>query len=121
MRTGIGCLLGFLVGALAATIAFKYGFDPDKTFQEKVVEAREERNKVPVQYVEIKGKKGVITVHTGMPKDSVKLLVGKPDKVDMNSIGSIVYENWGYKIKEKYYADLRIDFENGKLTDVRQD
>ena len=116
-------MLGFLVGALVATIAFKYGFDPDKTYQEKVIEAREERNKVPVQYVEIKGKKGVVAVHTGMPKDSVKMLVGKPDKVDMNTIGSVVYENWGYVISKRYgygISDLDFRFENGLVTSVDQ-
>ena len=118
MRTGLGCLLGFLLGALAATIAFKYGFDPDKTYQEKVIEERIART--PVQYIEIKGKKGRVTVHTGMPKDSVELLVGKPDEVDMDTYGSYVVERWGYKIVDKYYPDLRIEFKNGTLTNLDQ-
>ena len=120
MRAGFGCLLGFLLGAVSALIAFKYGFDPDKTYQEKVIEAREERNKAPVQYIEIKGKKGRVTVHTGMPKDSVQLLVGKPDDVEMDTYGSDVVERWGYKIVDKYYPDLRIKFRNGALTNLDQ-
>jgi hypothetical protein len=35
-----------------------------------------------VQYIEVKGKKGNVTLHTGMPKHSVKILVGKPDEVN---------------------------------------
>ena len=119
MRTGLGCLFGFLLGALAATIAFKYGFDPDKSYQEKMIEERKART--PVQYIEIKGKKGRVTVHTGMPKDSVQLLVGKPDQVDLNTIGDVVYEKWGYKLKNQYLSDLDFRFENGLMTSVDQD
>ncbi len=118
MRTGLGCLFGFLLGAVSALIAFKYGFDPDKTYQEKVIEERKART--PVQYIEIKGKKGRVTVHTGMPKDSVQLLVGKPDQVRMSTIGSTVYENWGYILKNQYVSDLDFRFENGLMTSVDQ-
>lgn len=119
MRTGLGCLFGFLLGALAATIAFKYGFDSDKTYEEKLAEERKART--PVHYIEIKGKNGRVTVHTGMPKDSVQLLVGKPDQVDMSTIGSTVYENWGYILKNQYVSDLDFRFENGHMTSVDQD
>lgn len=30
-----------------------------------------------------------------MPKDSVQILCGKPDQVDLNTIGDVVYEDWG--------------------------
>lgn len=73
-----------------------------------------------VQYVEVKGKKGNVTLHTGMPKDSVQRLVGKPDQVDLRSYGSTTLEDWGYKIKNSYVSDLDIHFENGKLKSVRQ-
>ena len=118
MRTGLGCLFGFLLGAVSALIAFKYGFDPDKSYQEKVIEERKART--PVQYIEIKGKNGRVTVHTFMPKDSVQLLVGKPDEVEMDTYGSEVVERWGYKLVNKYYHDLRIEFRNGELTSLDQ-
>jgi len=75
---------------------------------------------VQVQYVEIKGKKGNVTLHTGMPKDSVRMLVGKPDEVHLNRIASTNYEKWGYKLKNKYISDLDINFRDGKLDGVRQ-
>ena len=56
-----------------------------------------------------------------MPKDSVKLLVGKPDEVDLREIGHTFYESWGYNIKDEYYPDLRIEFEDGKLEGLSQD
>jgi hypothetical protein len=55
-----------------------------------------------------------------MPKDSVQILVGKPDQVRLNTFGGSAHENWGYKLKNKYLADLEIDFVDGKLEGVRQ-
>jgi hypothetical protein len=71
-----------------------------------------------VQYVEIKGKKGIVEVYTGMPKDSIRMLAGKPDDIDLYSIGNKTIETWKYKIKNKYVPDLRIEFENGRLSGI---
>lgn len=73
-----------------------------------------------VQYIEVKGKKGNVTLHTGMHKDSVMILAGKPDEVDLRSLHGIALEDWGYKIKNKYMSDLDIDFVDGRLNAVRQ-
>jgi hypothetical protein len=75
---------------------------------------------VQVQYIDVKGKKGDVTVHTGMLKDSVRLLLGKPDEIELNRIGPIYFESWGYKLRNKYVSDLDIDFEDGKLKGVSQ-
>ena len=72
-------------------------------------------------YIDVNGKKGLVTLHTGMPKDSVKLLIGKPDEVRLNEIYNTHYEKWGYKINNNNFADLYVDFENGILAGVRQD
>lgn len=72
-----------------------------------------------VQYIEIKGKKGNVTLHTGMTKDSVRILVGKPDNVALRSYGNAL-EDWGYKIRNNYVPDLEINFEAGKLKSLRQ-
>jgi hypothetical protein len=81
-----------------------------------------------VQYIEVKGKKGNVTLHTGMPKDSVKILVGKPDEVNLDEIGNIHFEKWCYKMTNKHgvpreyqMPDLNIDFKDGKLNGVRQE
>jgi hypothetical protein len=73
-----------------------------------------------VQYIEVNGKKGSTTLYTGMPKDSVKMLLGKPDKVDFNEFANTPYEKWGYKINNQHISDLDIDFENGRLKGVSQ-
>lgn len=72
-----------------------------------------------VQYIEVRGKKGNVTLHTGMSKDSVRLLVGKPDEVELRSYGNAL-EDWGYKIRNSYVSDLEINFEDGKLKSLRQ-
>jgi hypothetical protein len=66
----------------------------------------------------VKGKNGTVELHTDMPKDSVRMLVGKPDDVDLYSIGNKTIETWHYKIKNNYVSDLDIKFENGRLTGV---
>ena len=78
------------------------------------------KQEAEVQYIEIKGKKGNVTVHTGMTKDSVRILVGKPDNVRLRSYGNAL-EDWGYRIRNKYVPDLEINFEAGKLKSLRQD
>jgi len=72
-----------------------------------------------VQYIEVKGRKGNVTLHTGMTKDSVRILVGKPDNVELRSYGNAL-EDWGYKIRNNYVPDLEINFEAGKLKSLRQ-
>ena len=46
------------------------------------------------------------------------MLVGKPDNVDLYSIGNKTIETWKYKIRNKYVSDLDIKFENGRLTGI---
>ena len=78
-------------------------------------------NNIQVQSIDIKGRKGNVTLHTGISKDSVFLLVGKPDEVDLRTLGNSTYEDWGYKLKKGYMSDLRINFVDGKLIGVSQD
>ena len=77
-------------------------------------------NDIQVQYIEVTGRNGNVKLHTGMAKDSVQILVGKPDEVNFHSNGSISFEGWGYKLKNKYVSDLNIDFIDGKLNGVIQ-
>ncbi len=56
-----------------------------------------------------------MTLHTGMPKDSVQILIGKPDKVSLDTYGNSTSESWGYKINNKFgvpaeYANARFKY-----------
>lgn len=118
---------GMLAGAL---LLYAIGFRTESSVKEQLKlqlletlsnNLADLNREADIQYVEVKGKKGNVTLHTGMSKDSVKILLGKPDKVDLHSIGNTTYETWGYKLKNNYLSDLDIEFNNGKLKSVRQD
>jgi hypothetical protein len=117
---------GMIAGAL---LLYAIGFRTESSVKEKLRRQLIEKlsdnlgslsQDAEVQYIEIKGKKGNVTLHTGMPKDSVRILVGKPDEVNLRSYGRTNLEDWGYKIRNSYISDLDLHFEDGKLKSVRQ-
>ncbi len=65
-------------------------------------------------------KKGKVTLHTGISKDSVIILVGEPDKISSHSSGSNIIENIGYKVKNEDFTDLNFEFKNGVLVSFVQ-
>ena len=100
----IGCIITLIVLYILAPTN-----DPDKNND----------NRYNIQYIEVTGKNGPATLHNYITKDSVKILLGKPDKADMQSFGTnLVHENWRYEINDDY--TLSLDFENGMLTNVNQ-
>jgi hypothetical protein len=125
---------GIVAGAL---LLYEIGFRKESSVKEQLRRELIEtlshnfanlNQEAEIQYIEVKGKKGNVTLHTGMPKDSVQILVGKPDQVSLNTYGSSTHESWGYKINNKHglpkeyqISDLDIDFVDGKLKNVRQD
>ena len=64
---------------------------------------------------EVMTKKGIVKLHLGMPKDSVLMLIGEPDKYQSHSIGNTIIEDVGYKIKNNNDNDLTFTFEDGLL------
>src|SRR3989337_144409 len=109
---------GMVAGAL---LLYAIGFRTESSIREQIArELIETLSSNPgslsqeskVQYIEVKGKKGNVTLHTGMSKDSVRILVGKPDEVELRSYENAL-EDWGYKIKNRYVSDLEINFEDG--------
>lgn len=114
---------GMVVGAL---LLYAIGFRKESSVREQIARELVEKlshnfasQEAEVQYIEVKGKKGNVTLHTGMTKDSVRILVGKPDNVELRSYGNAL-EDWGYKIRNNYVPDLEINFEAGKLKSLRQ-
>ena len=114
---------GMIAGAL---LLYAIGFRKESSVREQI--AREligslsdnfSKQETEIQYIEVKGRKGNVILHTGMTKDSVRILVGKPDNVELRSYGNAL-EDWGYKIRNNYVPDLEINFEAGKLKSLRQ-
>lgn len=124
MKQPLIFISGMLAGAL---LLYAIGFRKESYVREQIARELIEKlsNKFGIQeaetqYIEVKGKKGNVTLHTGMTKDSVRILVGKPDNVALRSYGNAL-EDWGYKIRDRYVPDLEINFEAGKLKSLRQD
>jgi|GEM_PF-2556565 len=110
------------IGAFIAGILFTFFVGYIVNIQLESKYSKEKiKEKIQIQYVEVEGKNGNTKLHTGMSKDSVKILVGKPDEVELYSVQNNRFEKWGYKIHNDYISDLNINFENGKLDGVRQD
>ncbi len=98
---GLGCATGLLIFIF---FSFLFSSTSDNKEEEQV------------QYFEVTTKNGTFTLHTLMPKDSVKMVMGKPDDTNISVIGEFVLETYIYK-KENYH-NLEIEFENGKLRSV---
>jgi hypothetical protein len=78
----------------------------------------EQRN---IQSFELDTKKGIVKLHTYMPKDSVQILMGRPQSTDIDDNGfGKVKETWKYKGRNRYADEFTVEFTNGKLTSVRQ-
>lgn len=81
----------------------------------------DECNTKRIEYVEVQGRNGNVMLYVGMPKDSVRQLVGKPGSVKLDTYGNTTVERWGYRIKSAYIDDLEIEFSNGRLESIDQD
>jgi hypothetical protein len=57
-----------------------------------------------------------------MSKDSVQILMGRPQSTDINDYGynDEVHETWKYKGSNKYVDEFTITFINSKLKSVSQ-
>lgn len=75
------------------------------------------------QYVDVRGAKGDVTLHTYMPKDSVKMLLGQPTNIDLTTVGSDSHEIWWYEFMEQGCitpSTLTVAFINGELESIRK-
>ena len=82
----------------------------------------DEDEQINIQSFELTTKKGIVKLHTYMPKDSVQILMGRPQSTDINDYGykGEVHETWKYKGTNRYVDEFTIEFTNGKLKSVRQ-
>lgn len=71
---------------------------------------------------ELTTKKGLVNLHTYMSKDSVKILMGRPESTSIDDSGynGMVTETWKYKGTNTVFDEFTILFTNGKLKSVSQ-
>ncbi len=82
----------------------------------------DESKEINIQSFELTTKKGIVKLHTYMPKDSVQVLMGRPRSTDVvnNEYNGEVRETWKYKGSNDYLDEFTIEFINGELNSVRQ-
>lgn len=76
---------------------------------------RQQRN---IQWFELSTRKGVVKLHTYMPKDSVQMLMGRPHATSIRTYGNRVNETWTYQ--NVFFPETEFEFVNGELKSVRQ-
>ena len=131
MNTFLKITLGFMIGVvctLATLIVLGTG-DNDNAkhnpieHKNKVLQYQsdEEAPRHNVHSFELFTKSGIIKLHTYMSKDSVQILMGRPQSTDIQDIGGIgVYETWKYKGRNQYVDEFTLRFKDGELESVRQ-
>lgn len=90
-----------------------------QTFDKSDTDENEQRN---IQSFELTTKNGIVKLHTQMSKDSVQILMGRPQSTDINDFGYYgkVFETWNYRGTNRYIDEFTIEFSNGKLKSVTQ-
>ena len=85
-----------------------------------VVKKKQRRN---IQWFELSTRKGIVKLHTYMPKDSVQILMGRPQATSIRTYGDDVHEKWEYEKKvydDMYTTEFSFEFVNGELKSVYQ-
>lgn len=82
----------------------------------------EEVEKKNIQFFELSTKKGVVKLHTYMSKDSVQILMGRPQSTDVDvwDFNDEVHETWKYKGRNRNFDEFTMKFVNGELVSVDQ-
>lgn len=122
MSTFLKIALGFIIGVivtLSLVFAVSTPRERTKSSADKF-EVSEERQEQDYHSFEISTKDGVITLHTNMHKDSVKILMGRPDLIDVDNLGNNVHEKWEYMGRNSYIPEFTIKFINGELESIDQ-
>jgi type III secretory pathway component EscR len=137
MDTYIKITLGFLLGVGSTVGVMQFYPTVFSSEEEKLKEdirlsalkkAKEEIGKIinksddqrNVQYFELSTQKGIVKLHTYMSKDSVKILMGRPESTSIMTVLDSTIETWEYKGRNEHTHEFTIKFENGELNSVQQ-
>lgn len=120
LKVGCGFILGVIFSSMMAFFWSTKSMerimdddDPALINRSMEYDSRPER---PVQYFHVRSKKGKATIHTGMSKDSVMILLGQPTEfISTDYTDQITYRYGSYDLNS-----LTIDFEDGRISSVRQ-
>ena len=131
MNTFWKITLGVMIGVvctLATLIVMGTGYNDNAEhklteYKNRVLQFQsdEEAPEHNVHSFELSTKNGIIKLHTYMSKDSVQILMGRPQSTDIQNIGGMgVYETWKYKGRNQYVDEFTLRFKDGELESVHQ-
>ena len=131
MNTFWKITLGFMIGVvctLATLIVMGTGYNDNvehkpTEYKNRVLQFQsdEETPRHNIHSFELSTKNGIIKLHTYMSKDSVQILMGRPQSTDIQDIGGMgVYETWKYKGRNQYVDEFTLRFKDGELESVHQ-
>lgn len=95
----------------------------DEVSENSHIDQKPRRN---IQWFELSTRKGIVKLHTYMPKDSVKMLMGRPHKTSIRTYGDDFHETWEYEKRafkhsdNIYITEFCFEFVNGELKSVSQ-
>lgn len=97
-------VLGMILGAaLTVGAYFAYGYITGKTERENY------------HYFDVEVDKNIVTLHTGMSRDSVAILIGIPASSSSTTVGNEFHESLKYNLSGGLAPDLELKFVDGKL------
>ena len=73
-----------------------------------------EDHSIPIQYYQVESESAEATIHTGMSKDSVIVLLGQPTEFDYNEYCDRITYRYG----EYGFCKTEIEFKDGKVSCV---
>lgn len=113
MKTFLHILIGFIIGVIC-TLGVLYIY---AVMHQENIEAVE----TPSYTYNVKTHDGTVTLHTGMSRDSVCLVLGEPDSFETHNVQGHIIEMSGFKTSNNSsIPDLIITFKDGLLRDVSQ-
>lgn len=74
------------------------------SIEDSVVVKKKQRHNI--QWFELSTRKGIVKLHTYMPKDSVKMRMGRPHTTSIRTYGDDVHEKWEYEKKSMTICTL---------------
>jgi hypothetical protein len=138
MNTFLKILLGFVIGVVCTIgvlyiIAATHNTEENRLREEIRIKAlknlnqslgesdTDEDEQKNIQSFELTTKKGIVKLHTYLSKDSVQILMGRPQSTNINDYGyGESRETWRYRGTNRYIDEFTIEFINGKLKSVSQ-
>ena len=139
MNTFLKIMIGFVLGIVCTVGVFYIIGTMQNTEENQLIEEirkqtlkdmkqslgeieTDENEQRKIQPFELTTKNGIVKLHTYMSKDSVQILMGRPQSTNIEECGyeEKFRETWKYKGSNRNIDEFTIEFIDGKLKSVSQ-